>query len=210
MNEYGWLEFLQALSDNEGLGPVDAASVDQPRDNFYAKSVVVPDFSVVTQDSANSFFQYVFDRSKTPSNISYWFIEADLYGGRGSAVAQVPSNATAYGNRPGLFTFQLYGSKGNLTREPWNETEFGFLDGMADALTNGRDISETWHFPCYPDARLKPSEWHKYYSSNYPRLVELKEELDKTRVFGYPQAIGPLLNKVSQPSNPNQKVFSGF
>lgn len=50
-----------------------------------------------------------------------------MYGGNGSAINQIDTDATAYAHRSSLYTYQLYASAPNL-KPPFPDNGFDFLD----------------------------------------------------------------------------------
>ncbi|KZT52534.1 Glucooligosaccharide oxidase [Calocera cornea HHB12733] len=183
VQELGWIDYLVAVG---GEGTIDTTAPDT-RDTFYAKSAVVPSTALLSTADVDAFISYL--NTQGPASGTQWFVEAELYGGTPSAISQVPENATAYGNRDGLLTFQLYASSSNYA-PPYPQAGFDFVDGMFAALDKHRAVPLDF-YPNYVDDRLTDQQWQSgYYGPNYARLLRIKEEVDPTGVFAYPQAIG--------------------
>ncbi|KZO92772.1 Glucooligosaccharide oxidase, partial [Calocera viscosa TUFC12733] len=183
VQELGWIDYLTAVG---GSGTLNTSAPDN-RDTFYAKSAVVPASAPLSAADVDAFISYL--NTEGPASGTQWFVEAELYGGSQSAISQVPENSTAYGNRDGLLTFQLYASSSNYA-PPYPQVGFDFVDGMFSALAANR-TSPLDFYPNYVDDRLTDAQWHRgYYGPNYARLLRVKGEVDPTGVFAYPQAIG--------------------
>ena len=45
---------------------------------------------------------------------------------------------------------------------------------------------------CYPISKYLPDGQHEYWGSNYPRLQQIKAELDPQNVFSNPQSVQAL------------------
>ncbi|EJU00092.1 hypothetical protein DACRYDRAFT_117678 [Dacryopinax primogenitus] len=183
VQELGWLDYLIAVG---GSGTLSTSAPDVT-DTFYAKSAIVPSTGLLSNADAEAFIDYL--NTQGPGSNTNWFVEVELYGGAQSSICQHPEDSTAYGNRQGLLTFQLYASSSNFL-PPYPDEGFTFVDGMFNALAQNRTVPLDY-YPNYVDDRLTDSQWHSaYYGTNYQRLLTIKQEVDSNGVFAYPQAIG--------------------
>ncbi|KAL1740275.1 hypothetical protein HDZ31DRAFT_47813, partial [Schizophyllum fasciatum] len=79
-----WMTVLKAWV----FGDMDTATGVHPHDNFYAKSVMVPEETGLSQASIDAFIDYLAtDGYDTELG---WFVEIELYGGANSAINAVP------------------------------------------------------------------------------------------------------------------------
>ncbi|KAL0949120.1 hypothetical protein HGRIS_009205 [Hohenbuehelia grisea] len=120
---YGWLDSLQVLG-GQGL---NTTIIPDGSDTFFAKSLMVPQETPMTQASIKSFFDYIGNQGA--SSDTSWFVLADLFGGQGSAVSAVPKDATAYAQRNGLINFQMYASSSN-NAPPFPSDGLAFVNNM--------------------------------------------------------------------------------
>ncbi|EEB92091.1 hypothetical protein MPER_09451 [Moniliophthora perniciosa FA553] len=98
---------------------------EMPRDTFYAKSLTTPQDTLLTEEVMHEMMRYLGEEGFDSD--TFWHVEIEIYGGVQSAINSVPLNATAFGHRDTLFTFQPYASTGDLL-PPWDDTIFGFVD----------------------------------------------------------------------------------
>ncbi|KAF8633802.1 hypothetical protein AX15_001244 [Amanita polypyramis BW_CC] len=169
-----------------GLGTLNISAPDST-DTFYAKSLITPNTSLISDQAFNAFTKYTANEGfQTTLD---WFAEMDLFGGTNSFVNTVPENATALANRNALWNFQLYASSSNH-KPPYPGDGFSFLDNMVKSITSNSINSTSFgSFPNYPDLNL--TDWqHRYYGSNYEFLKDLKKKYDPNGVFTFPLTIG--------------------
>ncbi|RHZ62389.1 hypothetical protein Glove_340g76 [Diversispora epigaea] len=153
-------------------------SVDAVRDPFYnsssfkAKSffVKLPGLSKAGIQSITNFIQ------NQPCSSFAMF---DLFGG--GAVNSIAPNATAFVHRDELYGIQLYST----------------LTGQVDVCLNNlksfgvefqKNYTSQFSYQNYIDRDLVGWK-HKYYGSNFRRLVNIKSKYDPENLFSFPQSI---------------------
>ncbi|KIK60152.1 hypothetical protein GYMLUDRAFT_97267 [Collybiopsis luxurians FD-317 M1] len=180
-----WIETLSALA--LGVGNLNTSTQPDTNDTFYAKSLMAPMDVPLTNASMGAMVKYLaevgFNRT------GFWQVEVELYGGKGSAINQVPLNKTAFAHRNTLFTFQPQASSADHL-PPYPESGFGFVDGMVTSITS--NMPENWNWGAYPnyiEDRL-PNWQRRYYGPHYDRLKLLKGLVDPLDRFQFPTSIG--------------------
>ena len=71
---------------------------------FYSNSLFYPSDQLLTNASTLSFTRYTYNG--TSSDVS-WYVLWDIFGGKNSAIAAVPQDATAYNARDMLMNLQV-------------------------------------------------------------------------------------------------------
>ncbi|KAK2464781.1 hypothetical protein APHAL10511_003199 [Amanita phalloides] len=169
-----------------GGGTLDTSAPDR-HDTFYAKSLMTPSASPISDAALGAFMNYMANEgSKTDVS---WFVEMDFYGGTNSAVNSIPTSAPAFGHRNALWTIQFY-AYSSSSQPPFPSDGFSFLDNMVQSLTSNSPANwDIGAYPNYADDRL--TNWQNlYYGSNYQRLLSVKQAYDPNNVFTFPQSIG--------------------
>ncbi|PPQ97240.1 hypothetical protein CVT26_000766 [Gymnopilus dilepis] len=160
-------------------GSLDTSAPDST-DTFYAKSLMTPEASPISDKALQAFMNVVANEGfTTPVG---WFFQIELFGGKNSAINAVKSTATAFARRNSLFTIQFYASSpGNIP--PYPKEGFTFLDGESSP--------PNWDYGAYTnyiDDRLV--DWEvRYYAQNYLRLRALKDLYDPRGTFTFPTSI---------------------
>ena len=160
-------------------------------DNFYAKSLVLPEDGPFTLESLKSFFQYIIDKGIANKPAS-WFSIINLYGGPGSVINTVPATASSYSDRTALWVIQNYGFlPTNVLPFPDNTVD-PFVAGLNDAITRAQPGTKFTGYLNYVDYKLTAAEAHEQYygKETYKKLLGIKKVVDPKRVFWNPQAIG--------------------
>ncbi|KAI5826540.1 FAD-binding domain-containing protein [Schizophyllum commune Tattone D] len=182
MTQGDWMTVLKAWV----YGDMDTATGVHPHDNFYAKSVMVPEATGLSQASMDAFIEYLAtDGYDTELG---WFVEIELYGGANSAINAVPVDTTSFAHRDKLFNLQLYAYEPTTT-SLYPDSGFSFVDGMANSVVQNEKAD--WGYGAYinyPDDRLQ-SWQHLIYGEHYSRLTELKSISDPENVFNYPHSV---------------------
>jgi FAD/FMN-containing dehydrogenase len=148
--------------------------------SFYAKSMVFTKNDILTDDGVDAMLKYL-DTANAGSLL--WFGIFDLSGG---AVSQVASDATAFGHRDALFYFQPYiVDIGKVT-----STSKNFIDGWMNVLeTAAPGTKNNGNYPGYVDPTLGQAGQAAYWTTNYPRLQQVKAAWDPTDMFHNPQSV---------------------
>ncbi|PHH89500.1 hypothetical protein CDD83_5965 [Cordyceps sp. RAO-2017] len=172
----GWLEGLLKFDD---LDPAD------PRDTFYATSLVTRALDGGQIESLVSSLA----AASPPSLRRSLYLSIEAHGGINSAVADVGSSATAYPHRDKLLLFQLFhgGSQGR-----YDDNGFGLVETVRRSVTDSVAGGEWGMYSNYLDTQLDaPAAGELYWGSNLPRLRRIKADLDPYEVFWNPQGIQP-------------------
>jgi hypothetical protein len=179
-----WIELLIQLSDYDTL--LTPTENYDKHDNFFAKSVTVPEASPLTADALKSYFSYMIEK-KAPTP---WFSIINLYGGPGSAINKKDIDFAAYSHRSMLWVAQHYIYTAANATLP--ESSMKWLDGLNDAMTTKMPNAEFGAYLNYVDPTLSAEEAHKLYYGEelYGRLLGIKKAVDPQSVFWNPQVIG--------------------
>ncbi|KAL1700533.1 hypothetical protein EV121DRAFT_263994 [Schizophyllum commune] len=170
------------------LGGVDSLDVSKPdsNDTFYTKSLVIPEAQPMTDDALTAWFDY--NANEGFDSDLEWFLQIQMYGGNGSAINQIDTDATAYAHRSSLYTYQLYASAPNL-KPPFPDNGFDFLDNMVDTIVG--NMPADWDYGSYlnyVEERLE--NWQElYYDGHYQKLQQIKAQYDPTNVFHFPTSV---------------------
>ena len=147
-------------------------------DNFFAKSVTVPESDGLTSTTLNALFDYL----KTAGDVEY-FVIINLYGGPGSAINTKDTTFAAYSDRNSLWVLQNYG---------FTSDSIDFINGINSAIINAQPQTSFGAYLNYVDPSYDAATAHKLYYGDavYARLAALKQQVDPQAVFWNPQAIG--------------------
>ena len=184
-----WIDSLTKLA-GQPL-PQPTTNYDQ-HDNFYAKSLVVPETGPFTLATLKSYFQYIIDKGKGAAAPAPWFAIINLYGGADSQINVPLPTSSAYGDRSSLWVLQHYARR-DASAGPFPDTTVDpFLDGMNSAIASAQPGTAFSAYLNYVDPRLTPSQAHELYygSATYARLLGIKKVVDPGSVFWNPQAVG--------------------
>ncbi|KIM45670.1 Glucooligosaccharide oxidase [Hebeloma cylindrosporum] len=178
--------YINSVQYLGGLGRLSTIGIPDSHDTFYAKSLMTPEGSPMSNASNLAFMNYLANQGFGTN--TDWFVEIELYGGTNSAINNVASTATAFANRNSMFTIQFYTSaKGGVP--PFPSEGFTLLDGMVNSIINNNPAN--WGYGAYAnyiDDRL--TNWQTlYYGGNYPRLQKLKDQYDPLDTLNFPTAI---------------------
>ncbi|EGG05209.1 uncharacterized protein MELLADRAFT_25025, partial [Melampsora larici-populina 98AG31] len=186
INQTDWLTSLELLAAPQPLTPT-AASLQSNTDTFYAKSLVTPQAQPATNESIKALSNYFFNQGMSTS--LNWFVQLQLYGGKGSFINSVPQESSSYLHRSSLWTIQLYASTGsNKTAFP--SDGFEFIDSMADSIVTNNPKDWAGGYLNYVDDKLADDVWPRfYYGEHYERLTQIKSKYDPQNLFRYPQAV---------------------
>ncbi|KAK4693129.1 hypothetical protein P7C71_g4214, partial [Lecanoromycetidae sp. Uapishka_2] len=160
-------------------------------DDFYAKSVLVPEASPLTMPALSSYFNYI--ATNGTQHPALWFSELNLIGGPGSMVNSPPAAAAdaAYSERGALWIVQHYSEIPSASSGGANRA-IAFVDGLNSALENPMPSTAFGGYLNYVDPELSAAQAHAlYYSSAvYDRLSGIKKVVDPGNVFSNPQSVG--------------------
>lgn len=180
----GWIDSLTALG-GEGTLTTPTTGYDA-HDNFFAKSVVVPQTTPLTLDALKSYFNYMIT-SNPPTS---WYSIINLYGGPDSQINTKDTSFAAYSDRGAIWVAQHYAftSAGSTLPSGTEDWVAGLNDAMESAMPN----TDFTAYLNYVDPSLSAAEAHDLYygDSVYPRLASIKSQVDPQNVFWNPQAIG--------------------
>jgi hypothetical protein len=171
-----WYDFLVKVSGESTL-KTPTTGYDL-HDNFFAKSVTVPEVDGLKAKTMNALYDYL----NTAGSVEY-FIIINLYGGPGSAINSKDTSFAAYNDRDSLWVLQNYGYTANSVN---------FINGINNAIIKTQSETTFGAYLNYVDPTYDAATAHKLYYGDavYSRLAALKKQVDPQSVFWHPQAIG--------------------
>ncbi|KAF2119173.1 hypothetical protein BDV96DRAFT_610934 [Lophiotrema nucula] len=182
VTDLGWIENLVLFGGNPTLEEPETG-YDQ-HDNFFAKSITVPEKDGLSANALNSFYDYISDSKGSPTS---YFVIINLYGGPKSKINEKSTAFAAYKDRDSLWVFQNYGENAIAHPEiiPW-------INGLNDAIIKAQPETDFGAYLNYVDPSYTPAEAHELYYGEalYKNLTTLKQKYDPKTVFWNPQAIG--------------------
>lgn len=108
-----------------------------------------------------------------------WFVQIDIHGGANSAVAENPSESSAYAHRDKLFLWQFYDRVDLSATYPADG--FAFLGGFV--ASTGASADRGMYFN-YPDPSMGQDEAQaRYWGGNLARLQRVKADVDPEEVL---------------------------
>ncbi|KAG8169114.1 hypothetical protein KVR01_001863 [Diaporthe batatas] len=174
-----WLGSLAALAEKGALSTLATFS-----SNFYAKSLGFRREDVLSKEDATDLLEYAQGVDK---GTLLWFIIFDATGG---AVADVPTNATAYAHRDKYMFYQSYA----VDLIELSDTTFTFLNDFHEELVGKlpRETMTRGTYPGYVDLNISGIPQEQYWEENLSSLEHLKAIWDPGDVFHNPQSIQPV------------------
>ncbi|RII13193.1 hypothetical protein CUC08_Gglean004493 [Alternaria sp. MG1] len=171
-----WYDYMVKVSGKTSIKE-PLTGYDEHED-FFAKSVTVPESSGLTSNALNALYDYL----KTAGSTEYYII-INLYGGPGSAINSKNTDFAAYVDRDSLWVLQNYGYGG---------ASMNFINGINSAIINAQPQTSFGAYLNYVDPSYDAATAHKLYYGDavYSRLAALKQKVDPAQVFWNPQAIG--------------------
>ncbi|POS73719.1 glucooligosaccharide oxidase [Diaporthe helianthi] len=190
VQELDWRGNLELL--NGGGLAVSTAEPYTARDNFFAKSVAVPEPGF-SDAALRSYITYIANQGASPPAPVRWFAIINLDGGVDSQINARGSAFSAYGHRNLMWTVQNYGFVGAGNAFP--ESGIGFMNGLNGALTDVLDGEGAQYgaYINYADPTLGADQANRLYYGDelVSKLKGLKAALDPGNVFAHPQSIFP-------------------
>ncbi|KAF9050604.1 glucooligosaccharide oxidase [Panaeolus papilionaceus] len=178
--------YIDSVTYFGGIGRLNTTGQPDETDTFYAKSLMTPQGSPMSQTAVSTFMAYLGNQGFSAN--TDWFIEIEMYGGPTSVINNVPLDATSFGRRNSLFIIQFYTSAPNAV-PPFPSQGFGLLDDMVNTIV--QNSPSGWDYGAYNnyiDDRL--SNWQQlYYGTHYPRLESLKATYDPRNMFKFPTSV---------------------
>jgi hypothetical protein len=180
----GWIDSLTALG-GEGTLVTPVHGYDS-HDNFFAKSVTVPEAQPLTNAGLTNYFNYIKSSGINNAPVS-WFSIANVYGGAGSQINTKGVDFAAYSDRNSLWVFQHYGFVDVASTFP--ASGLTFVNGLNTALTAQQP--NTGAYLNYIDPSLTQAQaWDLYYGQPLlTRLQTVKAAVDPNDMFTNPLAI---------------------
>lgn len=190
VQELDWRANLENL--NGGGLTVSTAEPYTARDNFFAKSVAVPEPGF-SETALRSYITYIANQGANPPAPVSWFAIINLDGGADSQINARGSDFSAYGHRNLMWTVQNYGFVG--AGDTFPEAGIEFMNGLNGAITDVLDDEGVRYgaYINYADPTLGADEANRLYYGDelVSRLKDLKATLDPGNVFAHPQSIIP-------------------
>ncbi|KAF2656453.1 carbohydrate-binding module family 18 [Lophiostoma macrostomum CBS 122681] len=176
VKSYGWIDYLVLMSGQDTIKE-PLTGYDQ-HENFYAKSVTVPESAGLTSAALNA----LWDHLQTAGDVEYYII-TNLYGGPGSAINSKDTSFASYSDRDSLWVLQNYG---------YNAESIDFVNGINSAILGAQPQTSFGAYLNYVDPGYDAATAHKLYygDADYAKLLALKKQVDPKSVFWNPQAIG--------------------
>ncbi|KJA23452.1 Glucooligosaccharide oxidase [Hypholoma sublateritium FD-334 SS-4] len=178
-------DYLHSATNLAG-GSLNTMAQPDNTDTFYAKSLMTPEGAPMSAQALQAFMNVVANEGFTTE--TGWFFQAELFGGKNSAINAVPTGATAFSRRDSLFTIQFYASSPGSV-PPYPQSGFTFLDDVVNSIVHNSPVD--WDYGAYTnyvDDRLV--DWQqRYYATNYPRLRSLKDAYDPRGTFAFPTSV---------------------
>lgn len=175
----GWINTLS----NFAYGPLEQAKPYDTHETFFAKSLMPSNLNAKAITALSDYW------AANARNLQRaWYLLIDCHGGKGSAISNVASDATAYGHRNATFKMQFYDRTyfGNYDNS-WQS----FLNGWIKAISDASPGVNFGMYINYADTSLSSSEAHSHYwLANYDKLLQLKSVYDPKKVLEGPQLVG--------------------
>lgn len=190
VQELDWRANLEVLAG--GALAVPTSEPYTARDNFFAKSVAVPEPGL-SAAALRSYIAFIAGPGASPPPPVSWFAIVNLDGGADSQINARDVGSSAYGHRDLMWTVQNYGFVG--ADEVFPEAGVEFVNGLNAAITDvlADEGVEYGAYINYADPTLGAEEANRLYYGDeiLSRLKGLKAVLDPDNVFAHPQSIIP-------------------
>ncbi|KAI1773769.1 putative glucooligosaccharide oxidase [Hypoxylon cercidicola] len=183
IKQMSWLDSLKILNQGQSIriDPKDPKTYDK-HDNFFAKSVVLPEPGF-NKETLTSFFTYLLNIESPISS----FILIDLWGGADSQINTKDCNFSAFAHRDACWVTQVYGSVSG--DQPLPKRGIEYVNGLVNSMT--QHLERSGAYANYTDASLTREEAHEQYYGQevYAKLKQAKETWDPDNVFSNPHSI---------------------
>ncbi|KAL0563074.1 hypothetical protein V5O48_019002, partial [Marasmius crinis-equi] len=147
---------------------------------FYSKSLAFREDTMMSADTIQSVFELFDSKNKGSPG---WFAIFHLVGG---AMNDVPIDATGYPHRDVLYFLESY-----IVGIPTiTENNRKWLNDLIATIENSFPNGNLGAYAGYVDPFL-PDGQNKYWKSNYPKLRQVKREVDPGDTFHNPQSVVP-------------------
>ncbi|KAK7727200.1 hypothetical protein SLS63_007251 [Diaporthe eres] len=190
VQELNWQANLELLAGGSLVVPTSEPYT--ARDNFFAKSVAVPEPGFST-GALTSYMTYIANQGASPPALVSWFAIVNLDGGADSQINARGADFSAYGHRNLMWTVQNYGFVG--ADQTFPDAGIEFVNGLNGAITDvlADEGVEYGAYINYADPTLGAEEANRLYYGDaiVSRLKGLKAVLDPGNVFAHPQSIIP-------------------
>jgi hypothetical protein len=181
-----WLDAQVQLGGEPLATPLNYTA----HDSFFAKSLVTPTESPLTEAGLEAFFQYIIDNA--PGYGNPWFSIVNLYGGPDSQINVQDTTFSSYAHRDALWVFQNYGDISDIDSPFPTDAVETFIGGLNSAIPNAMPDVDFLAYLNYVDPTLTADEAHTLYYGDevLPRLESLKTTYDPAQLLWNPQSIG--------------------
>ncbi|KAL0061868.1 hypothetical protein AAF712_011310, partial [Marasmius tenuissimus] len=168
-----WLGNVANWATQEAINLVGGVNLP-----FYAKTLAFRNDTLMSADTIQSVFDQ-FDSKKKGSKL--WVAIFDLAGG---AINDVPLDATSYPHRDTLFFLQSY-IVGIPKITDQNHQWLNDINGIIERSTPHANYGA---YAGYVDPFMENAQT-RYWKSNYPRLQQIKSQIDPQDTFHNPQSV---------------------
>ncbi|KAJ8081565.1 hypothetical protein PM082_007410 [Marasmius tenuissimus] len=168
-----WLGNVANWATQEAINLVGGVNLP-----FYAKTLAFRNDTLMSADTIQSVFDQ-FDSKKKGSKL--WVAIFDLAGG---AINDVPLDATSYPHRDTLFFLQSY-IVGIPKITDQNRQWLNDINGIVERSTPHANYGA---YAGYVDPFMENAQT-RYWKSNYPRLQQIKSQIDPQDTFHNPQSV---------------------
>lgn len=190
VQELDWRANLEVLAG--GSLEVSTTQPYTARDNFFAKSVAIPEPGI-SAAALRSYITYIANQGANPPVPVSWFAIINLDGGADSQINARDVDFSAYGHRNLMWTVQNYGFVG--ADETFPEAGIEFMNGLNQAITDvlADEGVQYGAYINYADPTLGADEANRLYYGDelVSKLKRLKAALDPGNIFAHPQSIVP-------------------
>lgn len=143
----------------------------------------------IDEESMATFVDFWYDVGLANGTLPWW-LQMDVHGDPKSAIAAKPTDATAYSHRDMLWLFQI--ASPLVVNNPDIPGAISLVNDYMDSIKGNMADGDWGRYANYIDSELSREDAEaQYWSTNLPRLQEIKAKYDPTEVFSNPQSIEP-------------------